>query len=128
LEALAEIHYKRGKEGDVQSGMLYVKLSERRATTKGLNAPQNHHVEVTTPPAKQNTTMQAREVHDMLMHITPRESELINRHDDGHNDPKLIGEINDLRAARGQPALPRHRASIDQVAVSVGPSCAMYSS
>jgi hypothetical protein len=32
LEALGELHYQRGKDGDVASGALYVKISERRAT------------------------------------------------------------------------------------------------
>ena len=35
LQALGELHYQRGKEGDVQSGALYVKISERRATLSG---------------------------------------------------------------------------------------------
>ena len=46
LQALGELHYQRGKEGCVQSGALYVKISERRATLSGMNAPSGHIVQL----------------------------------------------------------------------------------
>ena len=43
---------------------------------------------------------------DSLLRISQHEPELLNRHQDGDNDPALIAELNELREKRGQPPLP----------------------
>jgi hypothetical protein len=60
LNALAEKYYGKAMagDGDVNSGALYVKLSERKATLLGLNAPIGHAVQVihSTAPIRQQTS------------------------------------------------------------------------
>jgi hypothetical protein len=48
LNALAEKHYRKAMaaDGDVASGALYVKISERKSTMLGLNAPAAHAVQI----------------------------------------------------------------------------------
>jgi hypothetical protein len=114
LEALGELHYQRGKEGDVASGALYVKISERRSVMRGLSVPQSHIVQLMTAadlPQRETSTQHIRNVLDNVLRITKRERELLDRHElEGDNDPATIAEINELRAARGKPPLP---ASLD---------------
>ena len=111
LEALGEFHYQRGKEGDVQSGALYVKISERRATLSGMNAPSGHIVQLVgaaNAPKAQTSTEQISSLLDNILRITLRERELLNQESDagGWVSPEVRAEINALRETRGKPPLP----------------------
>src|SRR5262245_51154773 len=67
LNGLAARFYDKALDGDgdVASGTLYVKISERKSTLLGLNAPQSHAVQVIHEeqrPRQLTSTERAREV------------------------------------------------------------------
>jgi uncharacterized protein YkwD len=109
LEALGEPHYQRGKEGDVASAAVYCKISERGASMRGMNAPQGHLVQLmhaANMPEKQTTTQHLRTVLDTILHITPRERQLLDKRElEGDDSAEVLAEINQLRAERGKPPL-----------------------
>ena len=108
LEALSRPHYERGLAGDVALAAVFVKISERRASMTGMNAPQSHAVQLIhqAAPAKQLTsTEEISAVLDNLLGITVREWFPIDK----ANEPGGAGvteeesaEIDQLRAARGK--------------------------
>jgi hypothetical protein len=60
----------------------------------------------TAPQVQQTSTQKLRGVLDSILHISPRERELIDRHElDSDNRPEVLAEINQLRAERGKPPL-----------------------
>jgi hypothetical protein len=93
---------------DAASGLLLIKVAERRSTLLGLNAPIGHAVAVVQPepPNKPTSTERIRALLDNILHVTPRERELLNREEDEGSTPEIRAEINRLRAERGKPPLP----------------------
>jgi len=68
-------------DGDCQAAVTYVKISERRATLAGANAPIGHAVTVmrhATPP-ELTSTQRIRAALDDVMGIAARERELEDR-------------------------------------------------
>jgi hypothetical protein len=58
LDELLRVFYLQAKTGDVSSGALYEKLSGRKASLLGYNAPQSHAIQITradAPPAETST-------------------------------------------------------------------------
>ncbi|MGY8682667.1 hypothetical protein Q2941_33540 [Bradyrhizobium sp. UFLA05-153] len=106
LAALGVPHYEKGLAGDVASAAIYVKISERRATMTGMNAPQGHVMQLIhqSAPVKQlNSTQEIRAAIDQVCGITSRERELLDRREiDGDKDPAILEEVNQLRIARGK--------------------------
>jgi len=92
------------------SAVIFIKASERLATLTGMNAPIGHAVQVIhreAPPQPKTSTEKLRSLLDQVMHISMRERELLDRRElDGDTSPEVLTEINELRAARGQPPLP----------------------
>ena len=53
---------------------------------------------------KKISTQTARALLDQIMHTSPRERQLLDRRDiDADDNPAILAEINELRAARGKP-------------------------
>jgi len=72
LNGLAAKFYDKAMDGDgdVASGTLYVKISERKSTLLGLNAPQSHAVQVIHEeqrPRQLTSTEQIGEAIDQLI-------------------------------------------------------------
>ena len=70
LDDYVETFHPRALEGDPVCGALCVKISERRATLLGLNAPLGHAVQIihkTEPQAQPTSTKRIRAVLDTLI-------------------------------------------------------------
>src|SRR5215831_7143738 len=94
---------------DVVAGALLVKVAERRATLLGLNPPLGHAVQVIqhAPAERKTSTQEIRDLLDDVRGITLRERQLLDRRElDGDESAEVLTEINELRAARGQPPRP----------------------
>jgi len=112
LNALARKYYSRAMgddEGSITAGTLYVKLTERKATLIGLNAPAAASVQLihqTAPVEQRTSTQEIIALLDNVQGITARERELIDRRElNGEDTPEIRREINELRAARGKQPL-----------------------
>ena len=68
-------------DGDCQAAVTYVKISERRATLAGANAPIGHAVTVMhqAAPPQLNSTQSLSAAIDRIKGITARERELEDR-------------------------------------------------
>src|SRR5215831_8847070 len=96
------------RDADPAAAVIFIKASERRATLMGANAPAAATVKLihdAEPKEHKKTTMQeARELLDNIMGITFRERQLLDRRElGGDGSLEVLAEINELRAARGQP-------------------------
>ena len=88
-------------DGDCQAAVTYTKLSERRATLAGANAPIGHAVTVMheAAPAQLNSTQRLQAAVDRIRGITTRERELDDkqRYSD---EPLTVGEQAELGQLR----------------------------
>ena len=69
LEALGRKYFVAGMRGDLNAAALYCKISERKATLIGLNAPIGHAVQLihaTAPPEQMSSTERLREAVDRI--------------------------------------------------------------
>jgi hypothetical protein len=110
LEAVGMKFYRKAMDdSDPQAAIVFVKTSERRATLMGADAPIGHAVQVmhqAAAPVQQTSTQKLRGLLDNILHISARERELLDRRElDGDESPETLVEINQLRAARGEPPL-----------------------
>ena len=107
LDELQEAFHEQAMGGDVQSGALVAKIIERRCTMLGLHTPPAMTLQVVEAQApKQTSTHKIRGLLDNIIHISPRERELLDRRElDGDDSPEVLAEINELRAVRGKPPL-----------------------
>jgi DNA-directed RNA polymerase specialized sigma24 family protein len=92
------------RDNDTQAAMIFLKASERRATLCGANAPQGHSVHImhqTATEQKKTSTEKIRDVLDIILHITPRERELIDKREvENDQSTEIPREINELREKR----------------------------
>ena len=100
-------HKAMESDGDCQAAVTYVKISERRATLAGANAPIGHAVTVMhqAAPPKLTSTQRIRAAIDNVMGISARERELLDKESeiDGPGiTPEESAEIDELRKARGK--------------------------
>ena len=95
------------RDADPAAAVIFIKASERRATLMGANAPAAATVKLIhdAEPKEHKTSIQdARARLDAFMQISPRERALLDRCErDGDQSAETLVEINELRAARGQP-------------------------
>jgi hypothetical protein len=88
LDALLQVFFKQAKSGDVAAGGLYDKLSGRKFSLLGYNAPQSHAVTIAQAdaPPPQTSTEYYRSVLDRLQGLSPREIELRDKDADSRTD------------------------------------------
>src|SRR5215471_5520421 len=90
------------RDNDPQAAVIFIKASERRATLMGANAPAAASVKLiheAKPEEHQTPTQRIRHVLDNIMHITPRERELLDRRElEDDKSPEVLAEINEFRA------------------------------
>ena len=108
LDDYVETFHPKAQEGDPVCGALCVKISERRATLLGLNAPLGHAVQIihrTEPARALTSTQKIRAAMDNVMHVTVRERQLLDK----ESEPGGFGitaeeatEIDELRKVRGK--------------------------
>jgi hypothetical protein len=98
LSDLKQVFFGQGRTGDVASGAVYAKLSERLATMLGMNAPLAHAVTLATAaaPIAQTSTERYRAILDRLMGKPEEQEDESGSRTDGQK--------------HGQTATSRHRA------------------
>ena len=95
------------RDADPAAAVIFIKASERRATLMGANAPAAATVKLIheQKPEEHKTSLQrARDMLDNVLGITFRERQLLDQRElGGDGSLEVLAEINELRAARGQP-------------------------
>ena len=66
------------------------------------------------PVRERTSTEKIRSLLDNVLHITPRERELLNREEDEGSTPEIRADINRRRAERGKPPLPEGPAAFSR--------------
>ena len=102
------------RDNDPQAAVIFIKASERRATLMGANAPAATSMRLihqAEPKEHETTTQEMIRVLDKFTGVTPRERELIDRHEyEGDNSPELLAELAELRTAREQARAAKRSA------------------
>ena len=109
LNSMQQKYYGRAMdddgEGSTAAGLLFTKLSERKATLIGLNAPASASVQIIhqgAPAWEQTSTEKIRSALDNVMGVTARERELEDKQLYSHEKLSVDeqAELDGLRAGR----------------------------
>jgi hypothetical protein len=118
LDRLLEVFFQKALGGDIASGLLCTKISQRRSCLLGLDPQAGFAVRVITEPAKHEmTTDKMRSAFDDVMGIGARERQLEDREMQGvaANGGRARRAHRPSRRA-GRQASAEHRSRVDAAA------------